>query len=283
MEDNLERLNGLQEKIASGKQFQTMSDDPGKAASAISLRSSLQINQNYIENDYVVNDWLSANDFGLQRMSDLGSRAQNLTLQGINDTNSQAERNAIATEIDQMLVQAVDIANSKHNGKYIFAGFKTKSAVSPFVIDAAHTAVTVNPPDDTHSIQVDVSPGQTITTNFIGSAIFDSFFKAMINVRDALRANDATLIGAAKTGLDTSLDPITTALTTNGARQRQLGLTIDTMEKAKIELKSLLSSKEDVNMAEAISQLSNQQSTYQAVLQVSQRAISTMSLFDVLQ
>ena len=34
MDDNLERLNSLQEKIASGKQFQTMSDDPAKAASA---------------------------------------------------------------------------------------------------------------------------------------------------------------------------------------------------------------------------------------------------------
>jgi flagellar hook-associated protein 3 FlgL len=280
MDDNLERLNALQEKIASGKQFQTMSDDPGRAASAISLRSSLQTNQNYIDNDAVVNDWLSANEYGFKQMSDVGTRAQTLILQGISDSNSSDERNAMANEIDQLLQQSVGIANTQNNGKYIFAGLRSKSAAAPFVLDAAHTAVTAN--DDTHSIQVDISPGQTLTTNFIGSAVFAPFFKALIDARDALRTNDSAQIQAAKTEMDTAMDPMSTARTTNGARQRQLRLTMDTMDKTKIELKSLLSSKEDVNMADAISQLKNQETTYQSVLQVSQRAMSTLSLFDVL-
>jgi hypothetical protein len=36
-------------------------------------------------------------------------------------------------------------------------------------------------------------------------------------------------------------------------------------------------------MAEAIAQLSSQETSYQAVLEVSQRAISALNLFDVLQ
>jgi flagellin-like hook-associated protein FlgL len=49
------------------------------------------------------------------------------------------------------------------------------------------------------------------------------------------------------------------------------------------EAQSLLSKKEDANMAESISLLRNQETTYQAVLEVSQRAVSALSLFDYLK
>jgi hypothetical protein len=51
----------------------------------------------------------------------------------------------------------------------------------------------------------------------------------------------------------------------------------------KIETQSLLSKNEDVNMAEGIAQLANQETTYNAVLEVSKRAISALSLFDYLR
>ena len=72
------------------------------------------------------------------------------------------------------------------------------------------------------------------------------------------------------------------ALTTNGARQREVRLTKDRLEKSQIELKSLLSQKEDVNLTEAISYLQHQQTVYQTVLEVGKRAISALSLFDLL-
>jgi flagellin-like hook-associated protein FlgL len=45
----------------------------------------------------------------------------------------------------------------------------------------------------------------------------------------------------------------------------------------------LLNKKEDTNMAEAISKLTNQQTIYQATLQVGQRAIAMATLFDYLK
>ena len=64
---------------------------------------------------------------------------------------------------------------------------------------------------------------------------------------------------------------------------RQVTTTIDHLEKTNLSLKSLLSEKEDVNMAEAIAMMQAQETTYQAVLEVGQRAISALNLFDVLQ
>jgi hypothetical protein len=45
----------------------------------------------------------------------------------------------------------------------------------------------------------------------------------------------------------------------------------------------LLSKKEDVNVAEAIVLLTGEKTTFDAVLEVSQRAISALSLFDYIQ
>jgi hypothetical protein len=44
----------------------------------------------------------------------------------------------------------------------------------------------------------------------------------------------------------------------------------------------VLSQKQDANLAEAISMLKNQETSYQVVLEVSQRAISALTLFDYL-
>jgi flagellin-like hook-associated protein FlgL len=55
------------------------------------------------------------------------------------------------------------------------------------------------------------------------------------------------------------------------------------LESVKLETQSLLSENEDINLAESIALLANQQTTYEAVLEVSQRAISALSLFDYLR
>jgi hypothetical protein len=55
------------------------------------------------------------------------------------------------------------------------------------------------------------------------------------------------------------------------------------LESVKLETESLLSENEDINLAESIALLANQQNTYEAVLEVSQRAISALSLFDYLR
>jgi flagellin-like hook-associated protein FlgL len=70
--------------------------------------------------------------------------------------------------------------------------------------------------------------------------------------------------------------------TSNGAHLRQVESASDSLVKMQTETKGLLSQNEDMNIAEGIALLANQQTTYEAVLQVGQRAISALSLFDYL-
>lgn len=69
----------------------------------------------------------------------------------------------------------------------------------------------------------------------------------------------------------------------NGARLNQMKDHTSYLEKVELEVKALLSKNEDVNLAEAISLYKNQEIVYQSVIEVSQRSISAMNLFDYLR
>lgn len=278
MNDNLERLSALQTQVASGKLIHTPADNPAVAVASLSLRSTLQTNQAYLDTGYVTRDWLSANELALKDLVDIATRAQVLTDQGLPDTQGAAERRALAQELDSLLQQAVGVGNMRHQGKYLFAGFKV--ATQPYTYMGA--GVTNNLVSTADAMQQSIAPGQTLTVNIDGNTALTPLFGALISARDALTAGDIPAAQAAVGALAAALAGLNDVRTTNGARQRQLQTEMDRLERAKIDLKNLLSHKEDVSLTEAISMLKQQETVYQATLEVGRRAI-TPSLFDYLR
>ncbi len=285
LNDNREMLAKVQEQIASNKQFVRASDNPSAAAASLTLRSSIEINQGYLDSAHVAMDWMTASDFAVQQMDSLGLRSNTLVLNGVSDTRSLDERRAVATELNEILKQAIDLGNTSHNDNFIFGGFKTTT--KPFTgvdtdvpPDGMSNQVTYN--GDAGTIIRTLSPGQQITLNINGNDSFMGFFNALIEARDAMLSNDTPRIVASMTPLKNAINTASMAGVMNGARQNEVSKMIDRTTSAQLELKALLSQKEDINLAEAITQLNQQESVYQSVLQVSKRAISTMSLFDVL-
>ncbi len=284
MDENLKRLYKLQEKVASGKEFQRPSDNPSGVAAAFYLRSTLTDTSAYLDSIANADSWMTTTDFSLNQVIQLATRAINLTRQGGTDTLGDDQRSGLVTELDIILQQAVNVANSTHEGKYIFGGFKTQTP--PFSLvdnnsDGQFDQVVYNGGIN-EIISRTLSPGVSIPLNIDGNETFDELFQAMLAARDALKSNDLTQIQATIAPLENALMKVNESMTINGSRQRQVRLAKDRLEKAQIELKSLLSTKEDANMTEAISYLQHQQTVYQTVLEVGQRAISAMSLFDLL-
>jgi flagellar hook-associated protein 3 FlgL len=287
MDENLKRLYQLQEKVASGKEFLRPSDNPSGVTSALNLRSVLKMNTAYVDSAATTESWMSATDFALIQTTQLATRALNLTRQGLSDTLGADQRNTLAAELDMVLQQVLSVANTSHQGNYIFGGFQTVNP--PFnLIDTNSdgTLDTVVRNGDTGTINRLIGPNLTVVQNINGYNLFNDLMVAIMNARDALRnngdPNQFNNLQSAIAALETQINNVNEALTTNGARQREVRLTKDRLEKSQIELKSLLSQKEDVNLTEAISYLQHQQTVYQTVLEVGKRAISALSLFDLL-
>ena len=124
MDENLERLDLLQKQVASGKKIHNASDDPASAQAIISLRSSIEAGQANINTSFVTLDWLDANEIALVQMIDIYTRSDQLIMQGITDSTGAAERSSLADELDQLLKAAIEVANTSHNGDYIFAIYR---------------------------------------------------------------------------------------------------------------------------------------------------------------
>lgn len=293
MSENLERLSRLQNKLSTGKQFQLASEDPARASVSLSLRSNLRTLESYADTAEVTRNWLTATDNAFEQLDEIGIRATNLILRGINDSLSGSERaNSLGKEMQDLLKQAVELGNTSENNQYIFSGYQVNNKAFELV-DSTITLVdyqgvtftpkVVNYLGDTGVMQRNLGPDQSVTLNVRGDQATSGLFQNLILASNALMQNDTASLQTLLTSLRSALTTMGEYRTSNGARLRQVESASDFLETMQIETKSLLSRNEDMNMAEGIALLSNQQTTYDAVLQVGQRAISALSLFDYMR
>jgi flagellar hook-associated protein 3 FlgL len=281
--DENNRSSGSPEKVASGSSTSASPDNPSLAATSWRCAPAWA-NQAYLDTTQVTEDWMAVTCFSLNQMVELGKRAAQLTAAASRGLREGTARRAWA-EVDMLLQQAVEIANTSHQDSFIFAGYNTTTL--PFTAldgngDTLTDSVQYNNPNTNEVILRSVGPGLTIPQNIEGEPVFSPLFDALIRARDFLNGDDTANIQVALGDLETALAGVSNAATVNGARQRQVRQMGERLEKAQIELKSLLSLKEDANMAEAIANLRQQETVYQSVLEVGQRAISALSLFDML-
>jgi flagellar hook-associated protein 3 FlgL len=275
------------------KQFQVASEDPARASSSLSLRSNLRTLESYSETIETTRNWMTATDNAFDQLDDIGIRATNLILRGINDSVSGSERaNSLAREMQGLLNQAVELGNTTENNQFIFSGYQVNSKAFELVDSTttlldyqgvAFTPKVVNYLGDAGVMQRNLGPDQSVSLNVRGDQAINGLLQNLVLASNALTQNDTTSLQSLLTSLRSALDTMGEYRTSNGARLRQVDSASNFLETMQIETKGLLSQNEDMNMAEGIALLANQQTTYDAALQVGQRAISALSLFDYMK
>ena len=122
MADSQEKISKLRERVATQKQFQTASEDPVHASASLSLRSNLRTLEAYADTAAGTSNWMTATDYALNQMEEIGVRASALILRGLNDSLSGNERyTALRTEMLGLIDKAVEIGNTNVNGQFIFS------------------------------------------------------------------------------------------------------------------------------------------------------------------
>ncbi len=104
------------------------------------------------------------------------------------------------------------------------------------------------------------------------------------NVFPAADDHGASSSGLAESpSLQITLDTISRHLTRNARRRRHANSQIAQMQIAQEELNLLAAEKQDISVNVTLILLEQQQTIYQVVLEVGERAISSMNLFGYLQ
>ena len=119
---SLVELDKYNYQLSSGKQIQNPSDDPVGTINIMDLKNTMAELEQYVSNVEDGKNMLATQDQVLDDVTQILQRVREITLQGANDTYNAENKKLIATEVDQLIEEMLQLANTKYDGKYLFSG-----------------------------------------------------------------------------------------------------------------------------------------------------------------
>jgi flagellar hook-associated protein 3 FlgL len=279
IERNLDRVQELQNQITSGSRITKPSDDPVGAARALGFQEAVDQTGQYLANIDQATSWLNTTDSSLASVTDLLQRARELAVQAANGTMTPTDQAMIQAEVTQLQQDALDLAHAKYGAYYLFAG--TRSDQPGYLLADASTAAGAYQ-GNSQQIQREISPGVSIAVNADATATFDPVFDALKQLQAGVTTGVPTTIQGSLGALDTALTAVLTTRAQVGAKANRLDFLKSRLSDVQVNLTGLLSEVKDVDMAQAITNFSMAQTTYQASLKASANALQP-SLLDYLR
>ena len=286
-ESQITRAN---KEISSGTRVNQASDDPAAIASILndqgSISQILQVQTNLNQGQTEA----TAADGALQSASSLLDELASIAAQGVSSTATDASRNVLGEQVQQIQQQLVNIANTSVNGRFIFGGDAAGSA--PYTYNwGSPGGVTQNTnPSNTMTIS-DANGNQTIprmtaqqifdARNADGTPAAGNVFQAVYALGQALLTNDQSGVQNAVDALKSGVTEVGQATTFYGNTQNWIQQANTSATSSINNLKQSLSNVRDTDVAAAATQLSLDQTALQAAL-AAQGHLDTRSLFSFL-
>ncbi|WEK53902.1 MAG: flagellar hook-associated protein FlgL [Candidatus Cohnella colombiensis] len=288
---NLKQSQSLQEKLSTGRNINRPSDDPVGITYALRYRSDLAVNDRYLSNVDSAASQLDFNDTMLTQVNDVLKRVKELAVNGANGTNPLVAMNNIALEMEQLKEQLIDIANTQFKGKYIFNGQFTDT--KPYDPNDPNKGVT-----DPGKLEYIISTGVKMSVNLSGNEVFgypaastgvtstineeDNIFNVLDNMINALRAGVHSDVNSQIALLETRMDKVLTQQAEVGSRVNRLELMQERLKDLSVNLETLQSLTEDIDIEDVIIRSKVNESIYQASLSVGSKIIQP-TLIDFLR
>lgn len=274
MANNLERLDRIQQQLATGKKIATPSDDPIVASRALKMRTDVAEIQQYKKNVDDAISWLDITEATLANIGDILHRARELAVQAANGTVSSNDARQIQKEVEQLRQQLIHLANTTYAGRYIFSGFETDKPLVDESTGLYNTKVETLAPNR-EDIKYEIGIGDKININVLGSELLGGtgdigtvpkMIEDINNFINALNINDSAGIRNAIDKLDENIENLLMIRADVGARMNRLELTKNRLMADETNFTKLMSLNEDADMAEVIMRLKSEENVYRASL-----------------
>jgi flagellar hook-associated protein 3 FlgL len=285
-------LTQTQAQLAQGKQIINASDAPNQAATIQRMKSILSRQESYQSSLNTVKARLQGEDSTLQSVSELLIRAKEVAVQGANDTLNTGDRKALANEMQSLRDQMLSLANTRDsNGNFLFAGSRVKQPA--FAETANGSPVYMG---DQTRMNVRVGDQQNIPINRTGTDAFVpvaridkdgapvgvSFFQVMDNLIAGLNTANGSDIRRGAGELDNLQQGLSLAHAQVGTNLNMVDQQTSIIEDTTLNLKSTLSSIEDLDYASAITKMNQQMLSLEAA-QASFAKVSQLNLFNYIK
>ena len=277
------KVQKYQHQLSSLKEVSKPSDDP------LTVSKIMDLNNSIVQNDYYQStiedaiDWTNVQDAALGQATNALGRIQNLIQSAANGTMSEEDHLAIKYNIEGEIEAFVDALNTNFGGRFVFGGQATTT--QPFEVDRTDEGqiIGIKTPENTDNLEREVSPGVTVSLLTNGEKLVNNddfnlndFFG---DVLKALDSDDPAELS--KLGGD-YLDTADKAFNNMVDKRAEVGAVFNRLEAAKsrnetesLNLKSMLSNKEDIDLAEKFMEYSMEMIAYESSLQMGTRILQT--------
>lgn len=272
----------LEDQAASGLQFTQLSDNPAGMDQVLNLQDQSSQNSQFEQNITALQQTSTASYSAMQGLQSVAQQASEIATLASNGTDSAQQLSTYATQVSQLIQQAVGLMNSQNGGQYLFGG--TVASQPPYVMttNANGTVTSVTYQGNSSVPSIEISPGNAIAVqvpgaNTTGSGptglITDSrtgadFFNHLISLQNNLLAGNTSAIGSSDVpALAKDEDNIELQVSTNGVIQSQLNDASSLATSQSTSLDQLMSQDDSTDLATTMTQLSQTQNAFQAALE----------------
>ena len=284
----------LQTQAATGQRFKTPSDDPRATRKVLELQQEGKRLAQYNENIDTYSETLDSIYSAIQSLKKVSDRSSEIAAM-VDNIKSKDQLAAYRQEINQLLEQAVQVANTKNQYGYLFSGTKSDTASYSVERDEAGDISFVEFKGSTKSPAVEIAPITTISVHIPGSnkttsgtaGLFEtvngSIFENLIALRDGLdggtRKDVENIRETVVPNLMLDESAIIHHISRIGSLEARLQ-TAKTMGNRRIDATEEFISKEaDADLAQTLVKLNEVQAAYLAALK-SGATIMNQSLLD---
>ena len=252
------------EEAITGKRVRLASDDPTSFGAASRLRQESERQGSFMNNGEKAEDYFRHADSVLDNAVDILSRAREISVQFANETLPPESMVVAAEEVRALKDALIDVANTRFDGKYVFAG----------------VAEDTRPFDDLGAYQGsatarEVSVGDTSRVKyFAGDEIFSNAGGAMATLtalEDHLVSKRPDQVRASLSQLDTSLGDVIRARQHAGHELEAIEHSRSFGENLVLQSEVAASGETDADFADTISRLTQARTSYEATVEIASR------------
>lgn len=277
---NQQNVQKFHQQLSSMKEVSKPSDNPLLVSQIMELKENIIQNEQYQTTLTDAKDWTDMQDAALSNATDSLMRISTLVQSAANGTMNESDRLVVKAEVETEMQTFVDSLNTNFGGRYIFGG--TKTTILPFEITKADdgSITGIQYKGKKQNISREISSGVNLDLMTDGSKLLnsDKMGDLFVKITDALQKDDVAALSNLLADTTASIDHVVTFRTEIGAISNRLDSALSRNESQDLNLQEMLSSKEDIDIAQKYMQFSMEQVAYQASLQMGTKVLSTTIL-----
>ncbi len=280
---NQQQINTDLQQIASGQSVNLPSDNPAAAASLVENAQQTSVTDQFLRSVGSIQGEMQNADSTLSQVITTLQRAISLGVEGANGTLNSSDRAAIATEVQGIQTQLLNLANGSYQGSYMFAGTATQTV--PYVLDGnSPSGVSYKGNDDSNSVTL--GNHFTLQTNLPGSQLFSS---GGANVFQAIQDLITNLQNGSESGITSAVTEVTNAYNNINTQRVFYGNAVNQLDSQQTYLNGQITQLAEqqnnlggADLATAMTNLTTSQTGRQATLAAIGK-IGQSSLFDYIK